>query len=266
MKASIISIEGKKEREIELPGQFSESFRPDVIQRAFNAYRSANRQPYGTDPEAGLRTSAKYAGKRSAYGSWANRGMSRIARIRIKSGHMTGTVRLIPQARKGRASHGPKSDKIWARKINDRERRLAIRSAIAATMHKEIVSKRNHKFGENFPIIIESKFAELKKAKDVYAVLQKIGLEQELARASKTKIRAGVGKARGRKYRGRKGPLVIVAGESKISNAAKNIPGMEVADVRKLNVNILAPGGQAGRLAIWTEDAIKKMEEENLFV
>lgn len=266
MKSAILSVDGKKAGDIELPKQFSETFRPDIIRRAFDAYRSAVRQAYGTDHEAGLRTAAKYMGKRSAYGSWANRGMSRIARIRTGSGHMTGTVRLIPQARKGRAAHGPNAEKIWVKKINAKERKLAIRSAIAATAQKDAVLARNHKFGEHFPIVVENKFADIKKSKDVYAVLEKIGLLPELLRASKSKVRAGVGKARGRKYRKSKGPLVIVAGDAKVANAAKNIPGVEVAQVAKLNMNLLAPGGQAGRLAIWTEDAIKKMEKEKLFV
>lgn len=266
MKSFILSVDGKKAGELELPVQFSESFRPDVIRRAFNAYQSANRQAYGTDHDAGLRTSAKYMGKRSSYGSWANRGMSRIARIRIGSGHMTGTVRLIPQARKGRASHGPNAEKIWLKSINTKERKLAIRSAIAATVQKDAVALRNHKFGEHFPLIVESKFADLSKSKDVYAVLEKFGLGAELERASKRKVRAGIGKTRSRKYRSSKGPLVIVADNSKISKAATNIPGIEVAEVKNLNINLLAPGGQAGRLAIWTEDAVKKIGKENLFI
>ncbi|MBU4246607.1 MAG: 50S ribosomal protein L4, partial [Nanoarchaeota archaeon] len=197
MKAHVLSIDGKKSGELDLPVQFSEGVREDVIRRAYHAYESNNRQAYGTDHDAGVRTSAKYMGRRASYGSWANKGMSRIARIRVGSGHMTGTVRLIPSARKGRAAHSPNPNKIWAQKINDKERKLAIRSAIAATANSEFVSKRNHIFEEKLPIVMENGFAKLKKAKDVEAALKAIGLEAELSRASKKKVRAGIGKTRG---------------------------------------------------------------------
>ncbi len=266
MKAHVLSIDGKKSGEVDLPAQFLEGIRVDVIRRAFHAYESNNRQAYGTDHEAGVRTSAKYMGKRASYGSWANRGMSRIARIRIGSGHMTGTVRLIPQARKGRAAHSPNPNKIWSQKINDKERKLAIRSAIAATADKAAVAKRNHSFEETLPIVVENSFAKLKKAKDIKAALFAMGLEAELARASQKKVRAGIGKTRGRKYRTRKGPVIIIPETSEISKSAKNIAGIDVVPVNKLNVNILAPGGSAGRLAIWTVDAIKKLGSDKLYM
>lgn len=266
MKSQVLSAEGKKLKEIELPKQFEEAYRPDIILRATHAYESRNRQAYGTDPSAGLRTSAKYMGKRSSYGSWANRGMSRIARIRIKSGHMTGTVRKIPQARKGRASMGPNAEKIWAQKINAKERRLALRSAISATASNDAVAARNHYFNQSLPIVMEDKFAALKKTTDVVKALKSIGLERELSRASEKKVRAGIGKTRGRKYRTKKGPLVVVSEKCGIMDAAKNIAGIDVALVEKLNINQLAPGGKAGRLAIWTEGAIKKLESGKLFI
>lgn len=266
MKAHVLSIDGKKSGEIDLPAQFSEGIREDIIRRAFHANESNKRQAYGTDHDAGVRTSAKYMGKRASYGSWANKGMSRIARIRVGSGHMTGTVRLIPQARKGRASHSPNPNKIWSQKINDKERKLAIRSAIAATADKKTIAKRNHAFEEDFPIVVENNFAKLKKAKEIKTALFAMGLEAELVRASQKKVRAGIGKTRGRKYRTRKGPVIIISEDSEISKSAKNIAGIDVIPVNKLNVNILAPGGHAGRLAIWTVDAIKKLDSNKLFM
>ena len=44
-----------------------------------------------------------------------------------------------------------------------------------------------------------------------------------------------------------------------------NISGVEVCEVKNLNVRILAPGGNPGRLTLFTQNAIKKMEDENLF-
>jgi large subunit ribosomal protein L4e len=49
-------------------------------------------------------------------------------------------------------------------------------------------------------------------------------------------------------------------------NAAKNIPGVDVVEARKLNIELLAPGTHAGRLTIWTHAAIKEIEEKKMFM
>jgi large subunit ribosomal protein L4e len=79
------------------------------------------------------------------------------------------------------------------------------------------------------------------------------------------KIRSGKGKMRGRKYKKTKGILFITTPKSNLFNAAKNLEGSEVIDVKNLNVTVLAPGGRPGRITIWSEGAIKKMNEEKLF-
>ncbi|MEM5807045.1 MAG: 50S ribosomal protein L4, partial [Candidatus Aenigmatarchaeota archaeon] len=64
MKANVYDLNGKVKGQIELPSVFSTPLREDVIRRAFLALQSQRRQAYGTDPEAGLRSSAHYHGKR----------------------------------------------------------------------------------------------------------------------------------------------------------------------------------------------------------
>jgi len=105
----------------------------------------------------------------------------------------------------------------------------------------------------------------LVKTKDVEAALQKLGFEQELERSSRKKIRPGKGKTRGRKYRTAAGPLIVVGGDCKLVKAAKNIAGIDVADVTRLNASLLAPGAVPGRLTLFTASAIDKMAKENLF-
>jgi len=57
-------------------------------------------------------------------------------------------------------------------------------------------------------------------------------------------LRAGKGKMRNRRYQTKKGPLVIYSNEnSKLVKAFRNIPGVEVANVNRLNLKTLAPGG-----------------------
>jgi large subunit ribosomal protein L4e len=75
------------------------------------------------------------------------------------------------------------------------------------------------------------------------------------------KIRAGKGKYRGRKIKQAVGPLIVVAENKGIMEAARNIPGVEVVTVNNLNAEILAPGTHPGRLTIWTNSAIEKLNE-----
>merc|ERR1712048_702281 len=60
---------------------------------------------------------------------------------------------------------------------------------------------------------------------------------------------------------GRRGPLVVYGEDSGIVKAMRNIPGVETAQVGRLNLLSLAPGGQFGRFLIWTEGAFKKLSE-----
>jgi large subunit ribosomal protein L4e len=92
-----------------------------------------------------------------------------------------------------------------------------------------------------------------------------LGLEKELERVSKKKIRAGKGKARGRKYKSPKGPLMIIERDSPVIKASNNLPGFETCLVDSLNAELLAPGTYPGRLTIWSIDAIKKLEKERLY-
>jgi len=95
--------------------------------------------------------------------------------------------------------------------------------------------------------------------------LLKLGLTDELERAEKKKIRAGKGKSRGRPYKKRKGPLFVVSGDCPLLKGAKNIPGIDVVEIKKLNAKLLAPGGDPARLTIFTQKALKILGEKGLF-
>ena len=96
-------------------------------------------------------------------------------------------------------------------------------------------------------------------------MLQAIGFANELERSSERKIRAGKGKMRGRKYIGKKGPLLVVSGKCALEKSARNIPGVEIIEVHKLNAELLAPGADPGRITIFTELSIERMQKEKLF-
>jgi len=247
MKAQIKSVDGKVAGEMELPAIFEEMYRPDLIKNAVLALQSTRYQPHGTNPYAGIKTSAE---------SWGSgRGVAQVPRIKNGS-----RVARIPQAVGGRAAHPPKTETNLVRKINKQEKKKAIRSAIAATTNKELVLARGHKFEGEVPFVFEDSFESLSQTKEIVEALKNIGLYNDVVRARDSrKVRAGRGKLRGRRYKQRKSVL-IVTGEAPL-RAAKNLAGVDAVSVAELNAEHLAPGTQAGRLTLWTVSAINRLEE-----
>ena len=250
--AKVFNLEGKAVGKTELPPVFATPLRPDVIKRAVLAIQSTRYQPQGRDPMAGKRTTAESRGTGS--------GMARIPRVKGPGGRAA----FAPGTVKGRAGHPPTSEKRIIRKIPEKERRLALRSAIAATASKELVSSRGHAVEDvpEIPLIVVDELEELKKTKEVEETLIRLGVLSDIYRVKESrKIRAGKGKRRGRRIKQRRGPLLVVAENKGIAEAAQNIPGVEIVAVNNLNAELLAPGTRPGRLTIWTNGAIGKLNE-----
>lgn len=266
MKADILDMTGRKVKSVDLPKQFSEEYRPDIIRRAFLALMSHKRQPYGAKEGAGMRYSATLSRRRNRYKGAYGKGISRVPRkILTRRGTQFRWVgAVMPGTVGGRRAHPPKSEKDFSQKINVRERKKAIRSAIAATIIPDVVKARGHNV-ENVPIVIESKFESLTKTREVLNILNKIGLRKEMERVSVKKVRAGKGKSRGRKYKTKKGPLLVVSDKCSLLNSSKSLPGVDVVKVKDLNVELLAPGSDPGRLCVWTDKAIEFLGKDNLF-
>jgi len=265
--ANIYSLDGKVVGKIELPPQFSEEYRPDLIKKAVVVLQTRKLQPKGVNALAGKRKVAFLRKKRRAYKGTYGRGQSRTPRkILSRMGRRFYWIgAFAPQTVGGRSAHPPLPEKNIVKDIPAKERRKALRSAIAATAIKEIVEKRGHKF-KDVPIVVVDDFEKIDKTKEVQKVLESLGLKEELERTKKKTIRPGKGKRRGRKYKKKKGPLLVVSGRCKLLYSGRNIPGIEVSTVKNLNVELLAPGTHAGRLTIWTKSALEKMKEENLFM
>lgn len=255
--------EGKKR----LPNQFDEPVRTDLIKRAVESVWSHERQPYSSDPRAGKKASAKLSRRRRDYRGGYGHGISRVPRkILSRNGtNMFWVAAFAPGTVKGRRAHPPVETKIWAQKINDKERRKAIRSALAATVDKQLVTQHGHAIPQNYPFLISNTFENLEKTRAVEEALHKLGLVNELSRASRKKVRAGRGKMRGRRYRTAAGPLIVVGGDCKLLRAAKNLAGVDICDVKRLNASVLAPGAKPGRLALFTLNAIEKLGREKLY-
>ncbi len=268
MKLPIIDGNLNKKGQQELPKQFEEAYRPDLIKRAVHAYLSSQRQRYGAFPLAGLRHSAKTSKRRRDYRGTYGMGISRVARkIMSRRGMRMGWVGAFsPQTTGGHRSHPPKASKILEQKINLQEKRKAIRSAMAATMNKELVAQRGHKIPEGYPFIVDSSFEQLGKTKELFAVLEKLGFGDDLQRSAQKSVRAGKGKRRGRKYQRKKGPLIVVEGDCPLLRSARNVPGIDVVSVLSLNANMLAPGTHPGRLTLWTSGAVKQITDKKMFM
>jgi large subunit ribosomal protein L4e len=259
---NIYSLKGKAVGKMDLPGVFKTEYRPDLIQKAVVALQSEKRQPYGIDVYAGFKTSADYFGRRKGnYRMTVNRGMSRLPREKQPNAGL-GKVRVIPSSVKGHRAHPPKN-KDYTKNMNHKEYNFALKSAIAATQVKELVTARGHitEGITEIPLIVEDLFEKTAKTKEVLEILYALGLTAELERTKDPKIRAGRGKMRGRKYKEKKAALIVVGKDEGIIKSARNIPGIDVATVDELDVEMLAPGTHPGRLTIWTKSALENLDK-----
>lgn len=268
MKLPIISSNQNKTGEKLIPAQFTEQYRPDLIRRAVLALESSARQRYGADPEAGLRHSSNLSKRRRNYRGSYGIGIGRVNRkIHSRRGtRMNWVGAFSPQTVGGHRSHPPKALKIWVQKINAKENRKAIRSAMAATLDKELVARRGHHLPATYPFLISSSFESFTKTAEVEKALLSLGFGRELERSVRKKVRAGKGKRRGRRYQKKKGILVVVGGPCPLSNAGRNVAGVDVIPVKSLNARLLAPGALPGRVTLWTEKAVDILEKEKLFM
>jgi len=250
MKVPVINLQNEHTGEVEVPEVFNTPVRHDVIRRAVIALQSTRFQPQGRDPMAGKRT--------TAIGRGTGHGMARVPRLRGGSRAAFGVSTVG-----GHQAFPPLSEKIIVKRINKKEKRFAIRSGIAATAVKELVEKRGHKIQkvEQLPIVVSDALESLDKTRDVKLFLKSLELWSDVERADRRKVRAGLGKMRGRKHKKGKGPLIVVGEYNGIGFAARNLPGVEVSNVYGLNAELLAPGAHPGRLVIWTQSAIEQLDE-----
>ena len=260
MKVPIYSIKGKASKSsATLPNAFEEPVRLDLIRRAVRASRANRRQAYGAARAAGFRHSVSWPGK--------GRGMARTPR---KNGG-GGRGAQAPNTVGGRRAHPPKVDKEWDLKINSKERKKAFRSALAATSQESYVGARGHELPEKatLPYVVEDKIENIASdhegesiTKRAMALLDGLGLGDDIDRSYDGKgIRAGKGKGRGRKYRTPKSVLVVFSEHNGSEKAFRNLSGVDVTTAKDLNTELLAPGGDPGRLVVFSKSAVSALGE-----
>jgi len=152
----------------------------------------------------------------------------------------------------------------WHRKLNQNQKRFAVASALAASAIPALVMARGHAIGNvaEVPCVVSDDIQNIQKTKDAIACLKAVGAfaDVEKSVASK-KLRAGKGKLRGRRHVQRLGPLIIYAEDNGITQAFRNLSGVELSGVDSLNLLQLAPGGHLGRFIIWTQSAFAKLAD-----
>ncbi|GAA0311170.1 50S ribosomal protein L4 [Halarchaeum salinum] len=249
MQVTVRGLDGDDAGSVDLPEVFETAYRPDLIRRTVLAAQANRKQQYGADEYAGLRTPAESMG--------SGRGMAHVPQT-------NGRGARVPQTVGGRKAHPPKAEKDQGKTVNKKERKLATRSAIAATTDGDLVAERGHEFDDDLelPLVVSDDFEDLVKTQEVASFLEAVGAHDDIERADDGKtVRAGQGKLRGRKYREPSSVLFVTSSETGPSKAARNLAGVDVATAAEVNAEDLAPGAHAGRLTVWTESALSEVAE-----
>ncbi|ERN00014.1 60S ribosomal protein L4 [Amborella trichopoda] len=239
-----------------LPDVMKAAIRPDIVNFVHAQMSKNKRQPYAVSTKAGHQTSAE---------SWGTgRAVSRIPRVPGGGTHRAGQGAFGNMCRGGRMFAPTKIWRRWHRKININQRRFAVVSALAASAVPSLVLARGHRIEKipELPLVISDSAESLEKTSSALKLLKNVGAAPDVEKAKKSHaIRPGKGKMRNRRYVSRKGPLIVYGTEgSKIAKAFRNIPGVEISNVERLNLLKLAPGGHLGRFIIWTKSAFEKLD------
>jgi large subunit ribosomal protein L4e len=144
----------------------------------------------------------------------------------------------------------------WTAKTNNNERRVAVCSALAASAVPALLMARGHRISQvmEVPLVISNEIEAITKTKEALALLKAHKAIEDVEHVKESKkIRRGKGKMRNRRYVERKGPLVVYSNNNGIEQSFRNIPGVEVMSVDRLNLLKLAPGGHLGRFIIWSQ-------------
>ena len=244
------------DKKVLLPSVFRAPIRPDVVSFVHDQVAKNRRQASGVSIQAGMQSSAE---------SWGTgRAVARIPRVRGGGTHRSGQVAIGNMCRGGRMFAPLKTWRRWHRRVNIKQRRYAIVSAIAASGIPSLVLAKGHRIEETpeVPLVLSDSVEQVKKTKEAVRILKKLKAWNDVEKVYATKrFRAGKGKMRNRRRIMKRGPLVIYNNDAGITRAFRNIPGITLLNVSRLNLLKCAPGGHVGRFCIWTESAFRRLDE-----
>ena len=252
-ETEILSLNGEAKGKVALPKAFEEEVRPELILRAVLAENTRKLQPQGHYLLAGMQTTATYFGAMNSYRSGRHMGLAIRPREKLGGGAL-GKVRVVPSAKSGKRAHPHLIEKRLIEQINKKEYQRALASAVSAT------GKPSKHTKLKMPIVITNDIESIKKTKEIVKVINAIKLSDQLEEGKKSKLRKGLRRTSSRR-RYKKSFLLVLGKESSAIKAARNIAGVDACEVSKLTANLLAPGGVSGRITVWSENAIKNLEE-----
>lgn len=254
MKTQIFSLTGTKQEEIELPKVFQTPFREDLIHKAYVNLDSHHYQRQGRHLTAGMDVVAMSNDPPTGHGQ------ARVARIR-GGGPRRGQAAGVAMVRGGRQAHPPLSEKVIYKKLNKKERRFALCSAIAATASKDLVTSRGHIVEkiESFPLVVSDDLEKISKAKEISKVFDALNLTKDIQRLETRKARSGRSVIRGRKTKTGKSILVVAKDPKSLAKACGSLVGVDVKAASDLSVLDLAPGSQPIRLTVYTKAALNEL-------
>ncbi|KAA0714993.1 60S ribosomal protein L4-A L1A [Triplophysa tibetana] len=268
-------------KNVVMPAVFRAPIRPDVVNFVHTNMRKNKRQPYAVSKLAGHQTSAE---------SWGTgRAVARIPRVRGGGTHRSGQgafgnvsylslrkykdlcriifstiILAVMMCRGGRMFAPTKTWRRWHRRININQKRYAICSALAGSALPALVMAKGHRIEEipEVPLVVEDNVEGYKKTKEAVLLLKKVKAWNDIKKVyASQRMRAGKGKMRNRRRIQRKGPCIIYNEDNGLRRAFRNIPGITLQSVKRLDLLKLAPGGHIGRLCIWTESAFRKLDD-----
>ena len=253
---SVFSLSGDKTGETTLPAVMTAPLRPDIVQFVHTNMNKNKRQAYAVSIRAGKQVSAS---------SWGTgRAVARIPRVGGGGTSRSGQGAFGNMCRGGRMFAPTKTWRKWHKKININQKRYAVASALAASAVPALVMARGHVIDEvpEVPLVVETAVEATKKTSVAKDVLSALGALDDVEKAGDSKkIRAGKGKMRGRRYTMRRGPLIIYKSNDGVEQAFRNLPGVELCCVDRLNLLQLAPGGHMGRFCVWSQAALDALDE-----
>jgi len=251
---TVYDLEGKKVSQIKTPAVFSAPIRSDVVNTVHTFMRFNGRQAYAVKHMAGMGHSAE---------SWGTgRAVARIPRVSGSGTARAGQAAFGNMCRKGRMFAPTKTWRKWHRKIAVNQRRYATVSAIAATAVPALVMARGHAIGQvaEIPLVVDDALESITKTKAAVAALKALGAGADVAKAKATRTtRSGVARMRSRVHTGRKSVLVVFNKDNGIVKAFRNIPGVDLCNVSRLNLLSLAPGATLGRFVVFTKSAAEAL-------
>lgn len=262
VKLQILDKTAKKTGEVDC--KVSVVIREDIFKKAVLAEQSLFYQEQGSDKEAGKKAAINLSKRRQTYRSTYGRSASRTPKkVMWRRGKQLRYVgAFAPSTVGGRRAHPPKVEKNTIKDVNNKEWFRALKIGFVASLNKTLIEKNGQRVPSTYPFILDDNVETLQKTKDTKEFLEKIGFSEEFERTKNRKIRAGIGKMRSRKYKTKRGILLVISStQVPFFKSASNIRGVDILTPELLMTSDFGMNEKAGRMVVFTKGAFTQFME-----